>query len=100
MKKRYILFIAFFILVLFAVVSNPTKDEYVSFVKDEISEGGHPIIGMFSGPLVNTFTSKKNFGIFTLYETRFEDKSGEYAQAIGFLNNFYWVHSPVETTSK
>jgi hypothetical protein len=100
MKKRYIFSLAILIFSLFAYGSNPTKDEYVSFVKEEITGEGHPIIGMISGPLINTVTTKKNFGLFTLYETKFDNKKGDNAKAIGFLNNFYWVHWPEDSTKK
>ncbi|MGX6445249.1 DUF4359 domain-containing protein [Neobacillus sp. K501] len=84
------------IFLVLAFATNPSKDEYVSFVKEEITSEGHPIIGMLSGPVINTFTIKKNYGLFTFYKTKFDDSKDEYVTAIGFLNNFYWVHSPGE----
>ncbi|MGD6792524.1 DUF4359 domain-containing protein [Metabacillus indicus] len=47
---------------------------------------------MFTSPFVDSFTSKKNYGLFTLYETKFDDKDS--ITAIGFLNNFYWIDYP------
>jgi hypothetical protein len=61
-------------------------------VKEELTKEGHPIIGMFASPFVNAGTIKHNFGIFTLYETQLDDKNS--LKAIGFLNHFYWIHTP------
>ncbi len=100
MKKRYIIFLTLFVLCFFAVISNPSKEEYVSFVKEEIAGEGHPFMGMFSGPFINAFTKKQNFGLFTLYETQFDETKGDYLKAVGFLNNFYWVHMPENSPKK
>jgi hypothetical protein len=94
MRKRYIISFVLLIICLFAVASNPTKADYVSFVKEELSEDGHPFIGMFTSPFVNAFTTKQNYGLFTLYKTKFDEKDKEYLHAIGFFNNFYWIHTP------
>ncbi|MEH6957211.1 DUF4359 domain-containing protein [Neobacillus drentensis] len=94
MRKRYIITCVLLVICLIAVASNPTKADYVSFVKEEFTEEGHPFIGMFASPFVNAFTTKQNFGLFTLYKTKFEEKDKEYMQAIGFFNHFYWVHTP------
>lgn len=92
MRKRYIVATAILIFCLFAIASNPSKADYVSFVKDELKQEGHPVIAMFTSPFVDSFTSKKNYGLFTLYETKFDDKDS--ITAIGFLNNFYWIDYP------
>ena len=94
MRKRLIFSAALLLFSLFAFSSNPTKADYVSFVKDEFTEEGHPFIGMFTSPLVNTFTTKQNFGLFTIYKTKFDEKDKQYMQAIGIFNNFYWIHTP------
>ncbi|MGG1678440.1 DUF4359 domain-containing protein [Neobacillus sp. NRS-1170] len=93
MRKRYFIATAILVVCLFAFASNPTKADYVSFVKDEITSEGHPFIGMFTSPLVNTFTSKQNYVLFSIYKTKFEDK-GESMTAVGAFNNFYWINSP------
>jgi Domain of unknown function (DUF4359) len=93
MKKKFIL-ILIFTISLIALTSNPSKADYVSFVKDELSSDGHPILGAFASPLVSAFTTKQNFGLFTVYETRFDDKDKEYLKAIGIFNHFFWLHTP------
>ncbi|MEH7335284.1 DUF4359 domain-containing protein [Neobacillus drentensis] len=94
MRKRYFIATAILVISLFAFASNPNKADYVSFVKDEITSEGHPFVGMFTSPFVNTFTSKQNYGLFSIYKTKFDDK--ESLTAIGAFNNFYWINSPKE----
>jgi hypothetical protein len=93
MKIQYIISIALLITVLFATTSNPSKADYVSFVKDEISEESGGFLGMISGPFIDTFTTKKNFGLFSLYETKIEEDK-EKLLAVGLFNNFIWLHTP------
>ncbi|WHY64675.1 DUF4359 domain-containing protein [Neobacillus sp. SuZ13] len=94
MRTRFVISALLLLFCLLAFSSNPTKSDYVSFVKEEITEEGHPFIGMFTSPLVNNFTTKQNYGLFTIYKTKFEEKDKEYMQAIGIFNNFYWIHTP------
>ena len=88
MKKYFILTIVL-IVVLLAFTFNPSKDQYVSFVKEEISDNSGKLLGMVSGPIIDSFTIKKNYGVFSLYETEFEKE--EKLVAVGFLNNFFWI---------
>lgn len=91
MKKQYIL-VLLLLFCIFAYGSNPSKTEYVSFVKEELTKEGHPFIGIMTGPFVNAYTTKHNYGLFTLYETQVDEKDS--LKAIGFLNSFYWIHTP------
>ncbi|MGW6384937.1 DUF4359 domain-containing protein [Peribacillus butanolivorans] len=93
MKKQYMISIALLLIILFASVSNPSKTDYVSFVKEEISNEAGGFFGMISGPIINSFTAKKNFGLFSIYETRVEG-SKEKLLAVGLFNNFIWLHTP------
>ncbi|USK61363.1 DUF4359 domain-containing protein [Peribacillus asahii] len=97
--KKYIISIALLIIVLFATTSNPSKADYVSFVKEEISDEGGKFLGIISGPFIDTFTTKKNFGLFSLYETKFEEDE-EKLLAIGLFNNFIWISTPESSPKK
>lgn len=93
MKKKYVILFTLLLIVLFALTSNPSKDDYVSFVKDE-SNGESKLVVMIKGPIIDSFTTKKNYGIFSLYETKFEEKKEEKLLAVGLFNNFIWVNAP------
>lgn len=90
MKKYFILTILLLV-VLLAFTFNPSKDQYVAFAKEEISDNKGKLLGMVSGPVIDSFTVKKNYGVFSLYETEFEKE--DKVVAVGFLNNFYWVNN-------
>ena len=90
MKKYFILTILL-IVVLLAFTFNPSKDQYVTFVKADISDNSGKLLGMVSGPIIDSFTIKKNYGVFSLYETEFEKE--EKLVAVGFLNNFFWINN-------
>ncbi|MFI8496489.1 DUF4359 domain-containing protein [Peribacillus butanolivorans] len=92
MKKQYIISIALLLIILFATASNPSKTDYVSFVKEEISTEAGGFFGMISGPFINSFTTKKNFGLFSIYETRVEGNK-EKLVAVGLFNNFIWLQT-------
>lgn len=90
MKKYFILTILL-IVVLLAFTFNPSKDQYVTFAKEEVSDSKGKLLGMVSGPIIDSFTVKKNYGVFSLYETEFEKE--EKMVAVGFLNNFFWINN-------
>ena len=46
---------------------------------------------MVSGPIIDSFTIKKNYGVFSLYETEFEKE--EKLVAVGSLNIFFWINN-------
>lgn len=95
MKKKYYFLITLLIVVLFALTSNPSKDDYVSFVKDESGDG---LLGMITGPITDSFTTKRNYGVFSLYETKYDEKEEEKLLAVGLFNNFIWVNNPEESS--
>ncbi|WP_019416264.1 DUF4359 domain-containing protein [Paenisporosarcina sp. TG20] len=96
MKKKYYFIITLLIVVLFALTSNPSKDDYVSFVKDESNDG---LLGMITGPITDSLTTKKNYGVFSLYETKYDEKEEEKLLAVGLFNNFIWVNNPEEEST-
>ncbi|TYS66388.1 DUF4359 domain-containing protein [Bacillus infantis] len=91
MKKEYIIGLFLLIFFLLAMVSNPSKSDYVSWVKEGIQEEEGVFIGLISGPFLNSYTTKKDFIIFTVYSTSFGEKESEKLVAVGILNNFIWL---------
>jgi len=99
MKIQYFLAIALLIVVLFALTSNPSKDDYVAFAKNEITEEAGGFVGMISGPFINSYTTAKNYGLFSLYETKVEEDE-EKLMAVGLFNNFIWISTPESSPEK
>ncbi|MFE8698004.1 DUF4359 domain-containing protein [Cytobacillus sp. FJAT-53684] len=91
MKKGYVLSLLILILVLFAATSNPSKSDYVAWVKEGIQEEEGFLLGMISGPLLNGYTTKKSYGVFTVFETSIDKNDEDKLVAIGLLNNFIWI---------
>jgi hypothetical protein len=91
MKKRTIigLVIAGFFLVMLAV-TNPGKDEYVSWINEEVaqSEGGmleKGLFAVFGNMVMEQTTESTDYILFSVYRTTID---GEGMTAVGVLNRF------------
>jgi hypothetical protein len=92
MKLKQLVVAISIIVFLLAVTFNPSKGDYVEWVNEQVTQDEGMLIGMISKPLIDSYTSKKNYGILTLYETVFDDETDEKISAIGVFNNFIWVN--------
>lgn len=75
-------------------VTNPTQDEYVSWLKQQIIKtdaGAHDALGnamvsLFGGPLFNLSTTREDFLLFSIYTT--DLGNGAKIKALGILRHF------------
>jgi hypothetical protein len=92
MQNRTAIILALVGVALFS--TNPTQDEYISWLKQQVStEAGGGIDGAllssFGGPLLNASTARKDFFVFSLYETKLIETKPTHA--IGFLRHFSFI---------
>lgn len=75
------------------ISTNPTRAEYTNWVKEEYlpsvtmnSMGLTEVFARFVGPsLIKEYTSSKNYVLFTIYDTKFNDEN---LKVLGILNHF------------
>lgn len=77
-------------LLLTASFTNPTKEQYIRWVKEKtIDQSGQGFIGIVASMVVPTIidgtTKVSNYGIFSLYNTGISD---EEITVLGVFNNF------------
>ena len=87
--KGFILLIVLFVVM---AVSNPTKPEYVSWVKEQTmgqksnSTLGSELVSLFAGPIIDSVTTSNNYLFFTIFTTK---NSGKYnGSVLGLFHNF------------
>jgi Domain of unknown function (DUF4359) len=95
-KLRPILLTIGVLLILFSIMTNPSKSDYLDWATVEVKEHEGLITGIIAGPMLKVSTTKTNFFIFTIYNTTLEEKGSPDYKAIGILNNFYWLKSPYD----
>lgn len=94
MKK--LIFLALIIIVL--VLTNPAKDEYNSWLYEEIMSNSSNMIEkginslIFNEKVINSVTTSDDYIIFSIYRTEFNN---DYIKFIGIFNNFI----PISTNS-
>ncbi|PKG22366.1 hypothetical protein [Niallia nealsonii] len=92
MKKRYVLFAFLCLFLIMSAITNPSdKDEYADWVGNQIKQEKGPLLGMLGGSLIKLGTSKKDFVLFTIYETKFDKNEKKPLIALGIFNNFIWL---------
>ncbi len=73
----------------FLLLFNPTnKSEYVSWVKEEMKSDAGFLVWII-GPIIDSSTTKQNYGLFTVYKTEFAED--DKLLAVGVLNNYIWL---------
>lgn len=88
MKKIFAIVILF--LLILAAITNPTKPEYVTWLKEKAIQDSNNalstgVISLLGGSLIDSGTAPKNFVFFTIFTTNI---SGENAKVIGLFHNF------------
>lgn len=86
MKRRKYIIIAIIALTLTLIITNPTKDDYVEWTVEQLSEDNVGILSLFSRPIIRNMTTHKNYGLLSIYETKYDENSR--TVAIGVFNNF------------
>ncbi|OAH58626.1 hypothetical protein AWH48_16625 [Domibacillus aminovorans] len=97
MKKKYIAFIVFGFIFGIMVLSNPSKDDFVSWSKEEIMKDTNGLVGlgikMFGDPLINNATESSNYLVFSVYKTKISEE--ETFKTVGLFNNFIPIPTKV-----
>jgi hypothetical protein len=90
MKKKYIALIVFGFIFGIMVLSNPSKDDFVSWFKEEIMKDTSGLLGlgveMFGDPIINNYTESSNYVVFSVYKTKISEE--ETFKTVGLFNNF------------
>lgn len=94
-KKMRFYIISGVILILLAA-TNPTRAEYVSWIKDHImnqttNELQKGLITVFADVYIQSATTRSNYIIFSIYKTHRDDSS--YVKTVGILRNFIPIQS-------
>ena len=93
-STKFIILMTLFISCTFICIStNPSKAQYANWVKEEYltstimdSMGLAEVFAPFVSPgLIKEYTSSKNYVLFTIYDTKINDKN---FKVIGILNHF------------
>lgn len=96
MKGKVISFVLILFVLVIMAITNPTKADYVSWIKEQatrqtdnsISAG---LISLFGGTLIDSETTTKNFIFFTIFTTNAENKN---AVTVGLFHNFIPSNMP------
>jgi hypothetical protein len=89
MKKKFIIFIAMILIAFSAILTNPKKEDYVTWLKEtavkqstnSLEKG---LVSFLGGPLLGT-TQTHNYVFFTIYDTNIDKDN---IKVIGVFNNF------------
>jgi hypothetical protein len=73
-----------------ALLTNPKKDSYVSWIQEKATEEStntfeKGLLSLVTGPFIQNSTQSKNYVVFSIYETTFRD---EKMKVLGIFNNF------------
>jgi hypothetical protein len=79
------------LLLLILALTNPTQDDFVTWVKAKAYEktdnpGARFLTDLFASPLVAATTQRSNLVIFSLYDTQLSP--GKHKKILGILRNF------------
>lgn len=90
-KTNFLIILIFLVIIL--VITNPTKAEYIEWVKQQVAVSSNTdferaIVYLIGNSLLDSTTFTQNFVIFTLFKTNI-DESHSYI-AIGILKNFIY----------
>jgi len=92
MKKIIVLIILLAVL----FVTNPTRDEYIAWLKDKSTENvgviEKGVVSVFGNFIYKESTSASNFLIFTIYKTKISNDIS--FTSIGILQNFIMINKP------
>gem|GEM_PF-1906748 len=99
LKKNMPLFIFLFIILLMAI-TNPNKDTYTNWVKEQyISQNQNvnakSLVALVGKEIINTSTKSSDFVVFSYYQTQVDGKD---IKAIGVLKNFIPLGMDKDTT--
>ncbi|NME95387.1 DUF4359 domain-containing protein [Clostridium cochlearium] len=89
-KKIFIIIGIFSILILSCVLTNPNKNEYINWSKEEIQSQSSNILekgvmGFLGEKIISNTTTTRNYIIFSIYKTEIE---GEELTTLGIFKNF------------
>lgn len=92
MKKRHVISLILAIFLMLTIITNPSdKDEYGDWLTSQITKEEGAILGYLGGSFLKLGTTKKDYLLFTIYETKYDDKKDPMV-ALGFFNNFIWIN--------
>jgi hypothetical protein len=101
MKKILSGIILAFVL-LIAILTNPTKDKFVSWTKDQIkSQSNNSLVSLgievFGGSILNSVTSEQNYLFFTIFDTQISESKE--VKVLGLFNHFITLTDGKNTSS-
>lgn len=92
------------LVIIILAISNPSKSEYVSWLKSRLMEdleSDNPIVmtltSIVGGPLIETSTSTRNYAVFSVFETKVGSES---IRILGILRNFIPLHVSIDFLTK
>ena len=94
--------IAFAVLAVVLFGTNPTQDEYVSWLKQQATnqaaggEFGRALMSIFGGPIFNLSTTREDFLLFSIYQT--DLGNGAKINVLGLLHHFVPINQPSSTS--
>lgn len=86
--------LTFFLIIAAAIclATNPSQDEYISWLKQQVSTSagdqfGSALVALFGGPVFNWTTTRKDFLVFSEFETNLGD--GPTLKFLGVAHHFF-----------
>lgn len=92
--NKYLIFIVILLVVM--ALTNPSKQEYISWVKEQaiVQSGSDNLekdfISFFGSPFIDSATTTKRYIFFSIYETKFD--ANTHIEVVGALNLFLPLH--------
>jgi hypothetical protein len=90
--------IAFAVLAVVLFGTNPTQEEYVSWLKQQVinehaGDGfGRALMSILGGPVLNWSTSREDFRLFSIYQT--DLGNGAKINVLGLVHHFLPINKP------
>ena len=92
--KKILIAISILIVLILLVVSNPSKEDFITWVREEVTKevkGDSKVLvdfgfDIFGDKVINSATTSSNFVLFSIYDVELsEDKN---VKVVAILNNF------------
>ena len=92
--KKILIAISILIVLILLVVSNPSKEDFITWVREEVTKevkGDNKVLvdfgfDIFGDKVINSATTSSNFVLFSIYDVKLSDDKN--IKVVGVFNNF------------
>ena len=100
--KKLLIAITIFLILILLVVSNPSKEDFVAWVREEVAKDTKVDnkvfvdfgFDIFGDKKINSATTSSNFVLFSIYDVQISEQ--ENIKVVAILNNFISLSKDLE----